>query len=237
MENVKKFNPNFEVEEWCFETLKKVESVEYYKFYNSTIEHKKYVVPVDKIVGTTHWSYIGRRWIDLPYQMKRFRNHYNVNSFLEFVKTEDFTNNDLSYIKYGDCFFISGGNHRTSQAKFSNLKNITTEVIEFVFDKKMYNIFQFLKSEGLNPIISEGGDGKHYDFCSWTIQMNTKKLYFHSFKAIQKFVNTYIEVLPNIINVVIARLSKSVPLYSYNEQQDYSHLKYSIILHKLKTKN
>lgn len=236
LENVKKFNPNFEIMDWCYEKLKSVEGVENYKFYNSEKEIKDYLVPVEKIVGTTHVKYIGRKWIDLPYKMKRFSDFYNVNNFLNFTETENFTKSGIYYIKYGDLYFTGAGNHRTCQAKFSNLMHIKTDLIEYIFDFKMFQIFNFLTNENLMPIIKEGGYGKYYRFSSWKIYVNSKEYFFQSFEAIEKFVKYYKDYSPSFFNNIIARLSKQEIFFSYNEQKDYTHLKNAIILHKLNNK-
>lgn len=233
LENVKKFNPNFEIKDWCYERLRSVEDVENYKFYNSEREIKDYLVPVEKIVGTNHVSYIGRKWIDLLYNMKRFSEYYNVNNFLSFTETENFTRSGIYYIRYGDLYFTGGGNHRTCQAKFSNLKYIKTDLIEYIFDIKMFDIFNFLIEENLMPIIKEGGHGRYYRFSSWKIYMNSKEYYFQSFEAIEKFVKYYKDYSPSFFNNIVAKLSKQEILFSYNEQKDYTHLKSAIILHKL----
>ena len=232
--NVKRFNPNFIIEDWCYDRLLCLNELDNYKFYNSRIEYDNYIVPVEKIVGTTHFNYIGRTWVDLPYQMKRFHDYYTVNNFLEFVKTEDFDKNDLGYIKYGDLFFISGGNHRTCQAKFSNLKSIKAHVVEFIFDDKMFNIFNYLKNENLKPEIEMGGGGKYYRFNSWIIKLNSRKIYFKSFAAIEKFIGLYEFIIPSWKNTLLAKWSKKEFLHVYSEEKDYNHLKNSIIMHKIK---
>lgn len=233
LQNVKKFNPNFQIENWCYENLKRVEEVENYKFYNDTKVIKNYFVAVDKIVGTRHERYIGKRWLDLPYSMKRFYDYYTVDNFLNFSHTDDFTRKGMGYEKYGDYFFTSGGNHRTCQAKFSGLKNIKVDITENIFDQRMFDVFNFLINEGLMPIISECRCGKHYRSCSWTIHMNSREYYFQSFSTIVKFVDYYRTYAPSLVNNIFARFSKKEILFSYNEEKDYVHLKNAIILYKL----
>lgn len=233
-ENLKKFNPNFKIKSWCYDRLKSTVEVENYKFYNNTIEHENYYVPINKIVGTTHPDYIGEKWVDLIYRMKRFRKHYTAKTFLEFALTDNFTEDDIRFEKYDNYFFTSAGNHRTCQAKFSNLKNINTYVKEYIFDSKMYEAFQFLLSEKLVPVINENREGKYYRFSSWKIYLNSKEYHFQSFSAIEKFIEHYKIYVPNFTNNIVARFSKKEILFSYNEEKDYAHLKHAIILHKLK---
>lgn len=101
----------------------------------------------------------------------------------------------------------------------------------------MFDAFNFLMNEGLIPIISEGGSGKYYRFCAWSIQMNSREYFFQSFSAIEKFIEYYNMYIPSLVNNIFARFSKKEILFSYNDQKDYTHLRNAIILHKLSRRN
>ncbi|UKB82553.1 hypothetical protein LF887_16235 [Chryseobacterium sp. MEBOG06] len=231
--NVKKFNPNFKLEDWCFEKLLDSSEIDNYKFYNKSRIVKEHSVYIKDVIGTLHPSYSGSLWIELVYNMKKFSEKYNYQNFLEFSRSEKLTKNDFGYSKYGSKYFIAGGNHRNVQAKFSNLELITCDVVEHIFDQEMYNLFQFLVKEKFNPLIEESGNGKYYRFSLWIIQLNSQEYYFSSFSAIVKFVDHYNKYIPSLTNNLIAKFSKRKKEVLYNENKDYIHLKNAILLHKL----
>ncbi len=236
MENILEFNPNFVFKDWCNDELIYLEDVENYKFYNKEVYHEKFKVPLSNVIGTKHWGYAGRTWLDLPYNMKRFHKDYNINSFLNFYKSDSFFNNDISYAKFGDNFFITGGNHRTCQAKFSDIEYIETFVTEHIFDQEMYGAFKFLKSENLNPeILSQSG--KYYRFNNWVITINNQSFHFKEFNQVKFFIELYQKSKPNFYKKIYHRFFKKELNGFFREDEEINNLTGEIILHKLKTFN
>ena len=224
IENIKAFNPNFVIEDWCYETLQSPTKVENYRFYNTSISKGIKEVPLDKVVGTSHDSYIGSTWISLVKNMKRFSDYYSAENFIEFISKDSSYQKDFSYEKYGDEYFVSQGNHRNCEAKFSGLKTIVTDVTEHILDIEMLDTFQYLQEEGLSPkkekenysLMEDSEDRSiFYRTSGWKIKMLGTTYTFKDFKAIQKFIFLYKE-----------------KEYWFEEKRDYKSLEAIIIQYK-----
>ncbi|WP_374174545.1 hypothetical protein [Flavobacterium tructae] len=184
------FNSDFKMKEWCFEKTIYIEDFEDYKFYNRTIYHENYNVPINKVIGTNHFSYINRRWIDLLGNMKKSKSFWNKENFLEFSKTAEFLN-EYRYAKFGDSYFVTDGNHRNCEAKFCELKSVRTPVSEYILDIDMLKNWRFLNEEGFLPIIEDGHNRTYYRTFKWTLIINQERIIFRDFEAIKKFTAHY----------------------------------------------
>ena len=240
IENVKAFNPNFVIEDWCYETLQSPTEIKNYRFYNTSVSRGIEEVPLNKVVGTSHASYIGRTWISLVKNMKRFSNCYNAENFIEFINKDSSYQNGFSYEKYGDEYFVSEGNHRNCEAKFSGLKIIATNITEHILDTKMLEAFQYLEEEGLSPkkekeFFSPIGDenrGIFYRTSGWKINILGTTYTFKDFKAIQKFIFLYKEIEPTFFNRLKIKFKKQEKEYWFEEKRDYKSLEAVIIQYK-----
>lgn len=230
--NLRRFNPNFEIEEWCYAKLLSEEKIENYPFYNKSRMLKNQLVPLLNIIGTTNDSYVGKRWIDLPYNMKKFSDKYNVENFMQFLAASKIQNKQFNFIKYGDNYIISGCNHRTCQAKFSNIESVYSSTEEYIFDSEMYEIFQILSNEGLSPKIDMGSNKKYYRDSYWEISINNKVICFSNFLCINKFVQHYNKYAANLRDRIIQKFSTRKILNWYNESSDYKNLKNEIVIYK-----
>lgn len=129
---------------WGYSAVRKPEDLPNYEFYRPVdlLHPKVEEVPLHKVVGTTHASYYGLCWNEMLIYLKR-----------DFVRDLDaaykgFDNSDtepVSYAKYNDEYFISGGgNHRTCIAKFGYKPTVMALVTEYVFDKELFDSTQYL---------------------------------------------------------------------------------------------
>lgn len=241
IENIKAFNPNFVIEDWCYETLQSRTKVENYRFYNTSISKGIKEVPLDKVVGTSHDSYIGSTWISLVKNMKRFSDYYSAENFIEFISKDSSYQKDFSYEKYGDEYFVSQGNHRNCEAKFSGLKTIVTDVSEHILDIEMLETFQYLQEEGLSPkkekenysLMEDSEDRSiFYRTSGWKIKMLGTTYTFKDFKAIQKFIFLYKEIEPTFFNRLKIKFKKQEKEYWFEEKRDYKSLEAIIIQYK-----
>lgn len=232
------FNNDFKIKEWCFEKTIYIEDLEDYKFYNHRIYHKNYNVPIDKVIGTDHFSYINRRWIDLFGNMKKSKSYWNKVNFLEFSKTSEFSKG-YSYAKLGDSYFVTQGNHRNCEAKFSELQSVRVPVTEYVLDVEMLENWNFLNKERFLPIIESGHYGIYYRTLNWTITINQKSIIFHDFEAVKKFITHYREMKLTIKELCYLFFEKKGLLFRkdktgvyYRISDDYSLLNNLITKHK-----
>lgn len=241
IENIKAFNPNFVIEDWCYETLQSPTKVENYRFYNTSISKGIKEVPLDKVVGTSHDSYIDSTWISLVKNMKRFSDYYSAENFIEFISKDSSYQKDFSYEKYGDEYFVSQGNHRNCEAKFSGLKTIVTDVTEHILDIEMLETFQYLREEGLSPkkekenysLMEDSEDRSiFYRTSGWKIKMLGTTYTFKDFKAIQKFIFLYKEIEPTFFNRLKIKFKKQEKEYWFEEKRDYKSLEAIIIQYK-----
>lgn len=235
IKEVKLFNPNFIIKDWCYENLKSPQDIQYYQFYNKEKYHNEYLIPLNKVVGTKHQSYIGRKWIDLVRKMKRFKEYYTSENFIEYLYFNPSSISNWGYAKYGDEYIIVEGNHRTCEAKFSNLEYVKTYLVEYILDEEMLELYKYLIEIGLSPVIDEGEKNKIYNRNSaWKIFINNEMYTFFGFLAIQKFVKIYKETSISFINHLksiffdISKIDKF-----YKEKDDYTKLKSIIIRHKI----
>lgn len=232
------FNSSFKIKEWCFEKTIYIEDFKDYKFYNREIYHEEYDVPIGKVIGTDHIDYIGKRWIDLLGNMKRFNSDWNKINFLEFTKTPEFYNG-YSYAKYGDAFFVTQGNHRNCEAKFSELKSLRVPITEYILDVEMLENWNFLNDERFLPVINNGHYGVYYRTLSWTIIINQESVLFHDFEAVKKFITHYREMKLTIqelcyfffANKGLLFNKNNIALY-YRVSDNYNQLNKLIIDHK-----
>lgn len=243
IENVKAFNPNFVIEDWCYETLQSPTKVQNYRFYNTSISKGIREVPLDKVVGTFHASYIGCTWISLVKNMKRFSDYYSAENFIEFISKDSSYQNAFSYEKYGDEYFVSQGNHRNCEAKFSGLKTIVTDVTEHILDIEMLETFQYLEEEGLSPkkenysLMKDLEDSSiFYRTSGWKIKMLGTTYTFKDFKAIQKFISLYKEIEPTFFNRLKIKFKKHEKEYWFKEENNYTSLETVIIQYKYNKK-
>jgi hypothetical protein len=238
MKFLAQFNSDFKIKEWCFEKTIYIEDFKDYKFYNSEVYYKDYDVPIDKVIGTDHFSYVDRRWIDLLGNMKRSKSKWNKENFLEFSKTTEFVNG-YSYAKFGNSYFVTQGNHRNCEAKFCELESVKVPVTEYVLDVDMLKAWRFLQKESLLPIIDNGHTRKYYRTLNWTIIINKKEIIFHDFEAIKKFITHYKKTKITIKELCYFFFEKKGLLLKKNKSEtyyrtshDYNQLNKLILEHK-----
>ncbi len=129
---------------WGYSVVRKPEDLPNYKFYSSvdTYNSKVQEVPLHKVVGTTHPSYYGLTWNEMLIYLKR-----NFVPNLD-AAYKDFDNpgpEQVSYDKYNDEYFISGGgNHRSCIAKFGHRSTVKALVTEYVFDQQLFDSTKYI---------------------------------------------------------------------------------------------
>ena len=173
--------------------------------------------------------------------MKRFSDYYSAENFIEFISKDSSYQKDFSYEKYGDEYFVSQGNHRNCEAKFSGLKTIVTDVTEHILDIEMLDTFQYLQEEGLSPkkekenysLMEDSEDRSiFYRTSGWKIKMLGTTYTFKDFKAIQKFIFLYKEIEPTFFNRLKIKFKKQEKEYWFEEKRDYKSLEAIIIQYK-----
>ncbi|KIA92485.1 hypothetical protein OA93_23425 [Flavobacterium sp. KMS] len=230
------FNSGFKIKEWCFEKVIYIEDCKDYKFYNSKIYHKEHDVSLEKVIGTDHFSYVDRRWIDLLGNMKKSKSYWNKENFLEFIKTPGFSSG-YSYAKFGDSYFVVGGNHRNCEAKFSELKSVRVPVTEYILDVEMLDHWNLLNKERFLPIIEDGHNRVYYRTFKWTLTVCQEKIIFHDFEAVKRFITHYKKIKMTIKESFCFFLQDNRLLSKGNEayyriSDDYNQLNYFIYKHK-----
>jgi hypothetical protein len=230
------FNSEFKIKEWCFEKTIYIEDFENYKFYNSEIYYKEYDVPIEKVIGTDHVDYIDRRWIDLFGNMKRSKSYWSKVNFLEFAKTSEFSKG-YSYAKFGDAYFVTQGNHRNCEAKFSELQSVRVPVTEYILDVEMLENWNFLNKERFLPIIEDGYNRVYYRTFKWTLTVCQEKIIFHDFEAVKRFITHYKKIKMTIKESFCFFLQDNRLLSKGNEayyriSDNYNQLNYFIYKHK-----
>ncbi len=234
--NLEKINPEFELKNWCFKISKTEKEITNYCFWtNKSKHHTKYKVPIKNIVGTNHLRYCGKTWIEILGSLKKFNNHiWDKNTFLDLYKR-----NNITYSKYGDDYIIiGGGNHRSCIAKFFEFEYLECSVDEYSFDSELFNVFNQLKSRGLNP-----QESKHLRESIWYIKINDKKVSLFDFELVIPFINFYDNIEINIKNLLGKKINSiigdnnNVTQYRIRNVEEFKTLKDDILKHKIKYGN
>ena len=212
--------------------------IENIQFYNSSVYHEKYKVPIKNIIGTSHVDYTNKTWLEVLGGLKRFSN-WTKDKLLEYVKSNE-QYIGLSYAKYGNHFIISQGNHRSCLAILSGLEYIETDVSEFILDKHLLDTY--------NKLIELNLFSSSFDFQNvrtndptkrvWTLNLNNIDIYIRNQNSLDYFLELYESIDINWMSVYsasIKRFFNRLDDYFYISvctKEDVDKLISDIILHK-----
>lgn len=134
----------FDLKVSFFETVSSpIDYVKDFSFYEMGDTYEANV-PVNKIKGTTHESYLGKNWLVMMMSLKRHTEDFDVERVVHAIQDRTVTER-IRLSKYGDDYFIDGGgNHRVCQAKLLELDSVPCEVTEYVFNDVAYRKAQRL---------------------------------------------------------------------------------------------
>lgn len=239
IDRLKNINPKFEIKNWCFDDSVYTSDYPNYKFWDikPTKYYKRVKIPIQKVIGTNHINYSHRNWIKVLGGLKRFSPERSTYAYRDFFKSGNY--GSLHYLKFNEDYFIGAdGNHRTTIAKFLEIDYLIGDVTEYFFDQEFFDVYNKVKDLNLQPEL------ERYDRNSiWTIKLNDIRVFIKNYNDLKRFVMYYdnLEInfkilLEQKMKYYLNKKSKANYLYFSNEQ-DISHIKNAIILHKLKKAN
>jgi hypothetical protein len=119
--------------------------------YWEEIEYSENVnIELDKVKGTTHCKYYEKSWIEMLGSLDGVVS-FSQGSVLNWIKKSI----DISLDKYGDEYYITGGNHRICIAKFLSRKQLqVSKVSHFYFNQVRFDIDRKIEERGISKIYS-----------------------------------------------------------------------------------
>ena len=91
-------------------------------------------------------------------------------------------NEGVYFANYGDEYFINGGNHRTTVAKFLKIKEFEVPFTEYFFDEEFYKLYQDYIDLNLKVEIQS-----YTRESGCTIVINNKNIYLSNFLIVKSF--------------------------------------------------
>lgn len=215
---------------WHFQRVSKPEEVENYAFYGSEVTFDTWVeVDTTKIVGTSHCSYNDRSWIENIGSLKGYKDRERKG--IEEMIHESRPGITLS--KYGDKYFISEGNHRTTFAKFLGFKSLRVNTVQnYLFDQFNFDLVRRFERTG-------------YKVLQWKDQIHLKSFQHEVImypKFAEEFLSFFDKVELNKSDLLLARLfgsTKYIEEYSIRfdtgdyHREERKSLKKNILIHKV----
>lgn len=112
-------------------------------------------VELNKIIGTYHSDYFNKSWLEMLGCLKRIDsstlNREHVLKVLEEKRM------DISLHKFGESYFISGGNHRVCMSKFLGNKTLLIETVyHHQFNNRRFEIDEMLKKRKIEVVYNDG---------------------------------------------------------------------------------
>lgn len=117
--------PGKPIPDWAYETIRLFDA-NAYDIKEESIE----TVPLDRVVGTDHWSYGNKlTWLQMLLYSKKC-NRYTPKRFV-LPLSDAFEPHKLRYYRVvqNENYYIADGNHRTAQLKLMGLESIQATVL------------------------------------------------------------------------------------------------------------
>jgi len=233
-ENLKILDPNKSTSEWYFNLNKSEDQIPNLKFWRirKSIFHKEGIVPLKKVTGTSHPSYQNKMWIEVLGSLSRFKDYnWDKDTFIEKAKSAP-----LNFSKYGDNYYIIGGNNRTTVAKFLEFEYLKGSVVEYFFDDEFFKTYLEIQKAKLNPKL------QHYDRNeNWNLTINNKNIFISGFNNVASFLSYYNSVkldYKSLIKRKVLCFKKSNNNHRFiRVKNDIYNLQMEIIEHKVQLEN
>lgn len=165
----------------------------YYTFLPE-LQHTRVQVEVDKIRGSTHYSYNQSGWYSMLNNLHRPKNE-NRDWLKWFITTEEISEKKTLH-KYGEDYYICAGNHRCCYAKFLGLNSIACNIIEHTFDDEVFDLVSRLESLNLLPEVH------NYDRNNWTVHIGEMVIRVNNISNVHNFIDMYTSIKMNYWNLV-----------------------------------
>ena len=121
-----------------------------YNYWENRECAKNITIDLEKVKGTTHQDYQGLSWIEMLGSLKRATS-ISKESVLNWINRST----DISLYKFGDEYYITGGNHRICIAKFLSRKQLqVSKVSHFYFNQVRFDIDRKIEERGISKIYS-----------------------------------------------------------------------------------
>jgi len=145
-------------------------------------------IPLKKIIGTRHPRYCNMKWIEVLGNLKKYdRWNWDIKTFKDKYKDAE-----LSFVKYGNNYYINGGNNRTTIAKFLGIEYLEAPTTEYFFDQELFDLIQKAKQLNFYP--------KFIDYQSRDSRINLilceTKLTLKNSNVLYSFIDFYETQLP-----------------------------------------
>ncbi|GMN06318.1 hypothetical protein MTsPCn5_17070 [Croceitalea sp. MTPC5] len=220
--------------QWHFKQCLDEKDMPFYDFWQiiPSKHNKNQKVPTNRIVGTRHPDYHSKMWLEVLGCLKRFEaRNWDSSTF-----AKKYNDGGISFSKYDDKYFITGGNHRATIAKFFELEYLEVPVTEYYLDKEFYGLYRVVSDLNMQPKL------RYYSRSSdWILWVYGRPVYFENFNMTSNFLKYYLEIEVNYKTLLKNKLNSFLPKkeesYHIRNIEQLASLKDVIILHKLKLSN
>lgn len=222
---------NLKFKHWHFERCLDEKDIAHYDFWQimSSEYHENQKVPTNKIVGTTHPDYHSKMWLEVLGCLKRFEGrNWDRSTFIK-----RYNDGGVSFAKYDNKYFITGGNHRATIAKYFEIEYLEVPVTEYFFDKKFHELYCIVSDLNMKPELHFYSRSS-----SWILLINEKRIYLEDFNMVSEFLRYYSEIEVNyktlLKNKLSSLMAEQEESFHIRNDEELISLKDLIIAHKLK---